>query len=178
MRLDEADKFEIEDAPASYFRVTMGKANLAPPEKAVWRRMIGVKLGNGRDWWQDGDTVGVCIPWNAPDAFSGVSVKDLKRVQDAFEASEKAPKANERAADWAGYIIAEVMGLDVGRGLQKGEQTSAQRIARAKVRSLLSGWIKSKALSVYTIRSSRDGRDLKVIAAGELVTCEELAATR
>lgn len=178
MREDEAEKFGIEDAPASYFRVTMGKANLAPPEKATWRRMIGVRLGNGRDWWQDGDTVGVCLPWTPPDAFAGISVKDLKRVQDAIEANEEAPKANERAADWAGYIIAEVMGLDVGIGLKKAYQTAAQRIARAKVRSLIGGWLKSNALTIETHRSPRDGRDVKVIAVGDPVTAEDLAGAK
>jgi len=178
MREDEADKFGIEDAPASYFRVTMGKANLAPPDKAVWRRMIGIRLGNGRDWWQDGDTVGVCLSWTPPDAFAGVSVKDLKRVQDAIEACEEAPKANERAGDWAGYVIAEIMGLDVGNGLKKADQTATQRIARSKVKNLLSGWIKSEALNVETIRSSRDGRDVKVIAVGISVTAEDLAGAK
>jgi hypothetical protein len=178
MREDEAERFGIEDAPASYFRVTMGKANLAPPEKATWRRMIGVKLGNGRDWWQDGDTVGVCLPWTPPDAFAGVSLNDLKRVQDAIKASEEAPKANERAADWAGYVIAEVMGLDVGNGLRKDDQTAAQRNARAKVRSLLGGWIKTHTLTVETMRSPRDGRDVKVIAVGDPVTAEDLAGAK
>ena len=175
MREEEAEKFGIEDAPASYFRVNMGKANLAPPEKAVWRHMVGVRLGNGRDWWMDGDTVGVCLPWTPPDAFAGVSLKDLKRVQDAIDACEEAPKANERSADWCGYIIADVMGLDAGKGLKKADQTAAQRISRAKVRTLISGWIKSGAIAQDTIRSARDGRDVKVLAVGEPVTAGDLS---
>ena len=178
MREEEAEKFGIEDAPASYFRVNMGKANLAPPEKAVWRHMVGVRLENGRDWWADGDTVGVCLPWTPPDAFEGVSVKDLKRVQDAIDACEEPPKANERNADWCGFVIADVMGLDAGKGLKKADQTAAQRIARAKVRTLLSVWIKSGAIAQDTIRSARDGRDVKVLAVGEPVTAEELAGSK
>jgi len=178
MREEEAERFGIEDAPASYFRVTMGKANLVPPEKAVWRHMVGVRLGNGRDWWLDGDTVGVCLAWVPPDAFEGVSVRDLKRVQDAIAACEEPPKANERSAGWCGYIIADVLGLDAGKELKKAEQTAAQRIARAKVRNLLSGWIKSGAIAQDTIRSARDGRDVKVIAVGEPVTAEELAGSK
>lgn len=178
MRDDEAEKFGIEDAPASYFRVTMGKANLAPPEKAVWRRMIGVRLENGRDWWQQGDTVGVCLPWTPPDAFEGVSIRDLKRVQDAIAACQEAPKANERSADWCGYVIADVMGLDAGKGLKKADQTAAQRIARAKVRTLLSGWVKSGAIAQESVRSARDGRDIKIIVVGEPVTPDEMAGAR
>lgn len=178
MRDEEAEKFGIEDAPSSYFRVNMGKANLAPPEKAVWRHMVGVRLGNGRDWWRDGDTVGVCLPWTPPDAFADVSVRDLKQVQDAIDGCEELPKANERSADWCGFVIADVMGLDAGKGLKKVDQTAAQRIARAKVRTLLSVWIKSGAIAQDTIRSARDGRDVKVLMVGEPVTAAELAGSK
>ncbi len=171
----DAEKFGIEDAATSYFRVNMGKANLAPPEKVVWRRMIGIQLGNGRDLWPDGDTVGVCIPWTPLDGFTDVSAKDLKRVQDAIRASKEAPKANERNADWAGYIIAEVMDLDIGNRLRKADRTAAQRNARGKVRSLLGGWLNSNALTQKTVRSPRDGRDVKIIVAGDPVAAEDLA---
>jgi len=45
MRSEEAERFGIEaqDAPR-HFRVNDGKANLAPLEKATWRRMISVHL--------------------------------------------------------------------------------------------------------------------------------------
>lgn len=178
MRDDEAEKFGIDDPTASYFRVTMGKANLAPAEKATWRRMIGINLGNGCDWWQDGDTVGVCLPWTPPDTFAGVSVKELKCVQDAIAACDEAPKANERSPDWAGHIIARVMGLDAGAGRKKSEQTTAQRMARAKVRSLLSAWLRANALIQESIYVPRDGRNVKVIAVGDSVTAEDLARAR
>ena len=178
MREEEAEKFGIEDAPASYFRVNMGKANLAPPEKAVWRHMVGFRLGNGRDWWREGDIVGVCLPWTPPDAFADVSVRDLKRVQEAIDTCEEPPKANERSADWCGFVIADVMGLDAGKGLKKADQTTAQRIARAKVRTLLADWIKSGAIAPDKIRSARDGRDVKVLTVGEPVTAEELAGSK
>lgn len=178
MRKEEAEKFGIEDAHMFYFRVTMGKANLVPPEKALWRRMVGVSLGNGRDLWRQGDTVGVCLPWTPPDAYEGVSIRDLKRVQDGITACEEAPKANERSTDWCGFVVAHVLGLDAGNGLKKNEQTSAQRIARAKVRSLLSGWIKSGAIVQDTMRSTRDGRNVKIIVVGDPVTLDDMAGAK
>lgn len=42
-----------------------------------------------------------------------------------------------------GFVIAEVLGLDAGSEHKKDERTAAQHIARAKVRSLLSGWLQS-----------------------------------
>lgn len=174
MTNDEAERFGIEDAPAAYFRVTMGKANLAPPDKAVWRKMIGVRLGNGRDWWQDGDTVGVCTAWTPPDAMDGVTARDLQRVQQAIEASDEAPKANERATDWAGYTVADVLAIDIGRDLKKADRTALQNSARAKVRRMLSEWIRSEALRQETTHSPRDGREIKVVQVGERVTSADI----
>jgi len=166
MSKDEADRFGIED-PELYFRVQMGKANLAPPGKADWRRMIGIPLHNGRDFWPEGDVVGVCTAWVPPDAFDGLTIDDLDRVQQAIAACEEAPKANERSSDWAGCLVAETLDLDIGRALKKNERNAAQNRARAKVRALLSGWLSSGALVVEEQHSNRDGRTVKVIAVGD-----------
>jgi len=175
MQQDEADRLGIE-ATGGYFRVHAGKANLALAEKSTWRRMIGVCLGNGSGLWPDGDDVGVCTAWTPPDAFAGMTVSDLKRVQDAIAASADPPKANERAADWAGLVIGDVLGLDLGRDLKKSERTPAQNISRAKVRQLLSAWLKSGALATETLHDPRTGRNVKVIIVGEPVSSGDLGA--
>ena len=46
MSKDEASKTGIDD-PAGYFRAGNGKANLAPPDKAQWFKLVSVSLGNG-----------------------------------------------------------------------------------------------------------------------------------
>lgn len=169
MTREEADRFGIE-GPEGYFRVQMGKANLAPPESATWRRMIGVQLNNGSSYWPDGDAVGVCTAWTPPDAFEGMTTRDLQSVQRAIAACDETPKDSERANDWAGYVIAETLGLDLGRGLKKVEQNPAQRIARAKVRKLLTEWLRSGALVKESRHDSRTGRDVPVIAMGDPIT--------
>jgi len=73
---------------------------------------------------------------------------------------------NERATDWIGCVIADVLGLDIGEG-RKAERTPRQNIARAKVRQLLSGWLQSGALVTETVRNSRQSRDVKVVRVGE-----------
>lgn len=177
MRMEEAERFGIEEQEAArHFRVNMGKANLAPPEKATWRKMVPIHLGNGSGLWPEGDHVGVATVWTPPDAFEGMTARDLLRVQQAIEGSDTPPKHNERATDWVGFTIGDSLGLDLGRDLKKQERTPAQNIARAKVRQLLSGWLKSGALVIDTTHSPRDGREIKLVQVGEAVTASDLSA--
>lgn len=180
MKQEEADRFGIDPTETHlHFRVENGaKANLAPPGKATWRRMIGVSLGNGRDLWPDGDNVGVCTEWTPPDAFEGMTARDLQSVQKAIDAAEEPPKDNERAGDWVGLIVGDVLGLDLGPGLKKQERNPAQNMARAKVRQLLSGWKKSGALVAEEIHSARDGRKVAVVRVGDPVTAADIAGEK
>jgi hypothetical protein len=157
MRPEEGEKFGIED-PSTYFRVNAGKANLAPLAKATWRRMVSVPLNNGRGLWMEGDHVGVCEAWTPPDAFEGMTLGDLAKVQDAISRCAEPPKENERAAGWVGEVIASALSLDIGAG-KKAERTALQNIARAKVRQLLAAWLQSRALAIETIHDTRNGRD-------------------
>ena len=176
MRQEEAERFGIEEAEAAqHFRANMGKANLAPPEKATWRRMESVALGNGAGLWPEGDKVGVCVAWTPPDAFDGMTAHDLMRVQQAIEASEEAHKANERAADWIGYLVADTLGMDVGRDLKKNERSAGQNASRAKLRRILSEWIRNGALELHNEHDARTGREVKLVTVGEPVTPDDLA---
>lgn len=113
------------------FRVDDGKANLAPPaDVATYRRMIGVKIPNG-EW------VGVAVPFAMPDAFDGVTVRDLIDVQKAVSnrcEDGNPPRFSDKAGeDWIGVLVASVLSLDIEED-------------RAKVRKLVASWIKSGAL--------------------------------
>ena len=79
MSEDEAARAGVERR-RSFFRVDAGKANLAPPaDQADWHRLVSVDLGNG-------DNVVVVTQWTWPNAFDGVSVHDLRKVQSAVAA--------------------------------------------------------------------------------------------
>lgn len=116
--------------PNPYFSVTRDKANLAPPGKRVWRRMVSVDLGNG-------DNVGVAEAWEWPDDFDGISAKDLLAVQNAINAAwnaGKPPRASNQVKDgWAGLIVAEVLALDAVKD-------------RGRITRLLKTWVASGAL--------------------------------
>jgi hypothetical protein len=146
-----------------FFRVETGKANLAPPaDRATWRRLVSVPLGNGAGLWPDGDHVAVATAWNWPDAFAGVTSADLGRVQSAIRAGTW--KASEKADDWAGNAVAEVLGLDIGPYATKG-RSFAHHAARARVRSLIGTWIANRALIEVRRRDPATRRETPFIEA-------------
>ena len=172
MSEDDAARLGLE-SPHGYFQIVTGKANLAPkPEKAVWRKMESVTLGNGSGLYPEGDFVGVVTEWTPPDAFDDVTLHDLKAVQDRIAGGEY--RSSDQSAEWAGVEVADVMGLDIGDGLKNAQRTGAQKAARGKVKQLLNQWIKAGALKV---EKRRDGNreERPFIIVGALVTAEELA---
>lgn len=162
MTAEEAAKAGL-DTHHGTFRVENGKANLAPRgTDAVWRRMVSVSLGNGSGLYPEGDHVGVATAWEWPDAFDGVELSDLAAVQAAIAAGEW--KASDQATDWAGYAVADALGLDPGA---RSNATRDQKAARAKIKGLLKSWIKSGALVEITRYSTTKGRDIPMIECGE-----------
>lgn len=101
----------------SYFTVDMGKANLAKRDgRAVWRKLVSVPLDNGSDL-RPGDMVGVVDKYEPPKAL----VADIWPANAAELAQRIAEEDNNlrhwtgngpAPADWFGFAIARVMGLD------------------------------------------------------------------
>ena len=91
-------------------------------------------LGNDSDG-MPGDSVGVVTRWAWPDAFDGVSVSDLRKVQAAIAAGRW--RENAQAKDWAGYAVASVLRLD-----------PTNRAHKAKTAALLKTWIKTGMLVI------------------------------
>ena len=77
-----------------------------------------------------------------PDAFAGVTVSDLARVQ--ARVAEGRWRANSQATGWIGYPIADVLKLD-----------ASNKAHRAKIKAMLKQWIANGALVVV------DGQDAK-----------------
>lgn len=154
MTAEEARRAGIE-THRGFFRVEMGKANLAPlPDQATWRRLVSVDLFNGTDDYPGGDRVGVVVPWEWPDAFDGVRVQDLEAVKARLASGVW--KASEQADEWAGHAVAAVLGIDAGPA-KKGQRTPAQNAARAKVRELLKTWKRTGEV-VEVIRTDPQNR--------------------
>ena len=96
--------------------------------------MASVDLGQG-------DSVGVAEAWEWPEDFDGVTVADLLKVQQAIE--RKQPRYSDQAGDdWAGVIVAEVLGMDVTAD-------------KKRIKRMIETWIKSGALVKFTVEDSK-----------------------
>lgn len=134
------------------FRVDDGKANLAPPAvNAVFRRMEGVKIDNG-DW------VGVAIPFALPDEWAGMdddTVNEMLRMMDLGIAD---PDGNEeyyslRPQDkerWVGNIILTYAFDNPEHG---------KNIGQAK--KILQSWQNNGLLEEFEYRSAKQRKDRK-----------------
>ncbi|MBM0205660.1 AAA family ATPase [Micromonospora sp. STR1s_5] len=155
MSADEAAKADVplEDR-RRYFRVGNGKANMAPPmDRAVWRKLVSVDLGNGTNDYPS-DSVGVVTHWEMPGLFDDLTVADLRKVQVRIAKGSWAE--NRQADNWAGYAVAEA--LDIPADTEAEKQ---------RIRALLKVWISNKALKVERQHDSRAGRDKPMIVVGD-----------
>lgn len=161
MSREDAAKLGIDPIEArSVFRVDDGKANLAPPAAAaVYRKMEGVKIDNG-EW------IGVCIPYDLPDAFDGISAKDARSAQrilaDAHTDGEPLRESSQ-SLKWAGLPIAEMLNIDI-----------TDKKGKAKIASVIKTWISTNVLAVERITDKRTGREVSVIVVGEWISADEV----
>lgn len=127
------------------------ESNLAPPssERNQWFEKLGQKIGNG-------ESVAVVRPWTWPEAFSGVTVNDACKVRSAIAAREIPPRKDVQAKDWAGHIVAYVLGLDLGKKADK-----------ARVSAMLKKWIETDVLRVESLTlDSKKGKAVDCIFVG------------
>jgi RecA-family ATPase len=161
MSADDAAKLGIDENEArSIMRVDDGKANLAPPAAAaVYRKMEGVKIDNG-EW------IGVCVPYTLPDAFDGISGKDAKAAQrivaDAH-ANDEPLRESQQSKKWVGVPIADMLGIDI-----------TEKKGKAKVSSIIKTWIKTNVLAVERITDPRQAREVAVVVVGEWISHDEV----
>lgn len=143
----------VKSDPATIFGIDRDKANLAPAGARKWVRMATVDLGNG-------DQVGVAEPWHFPDAFDGVSVKDLLSVQNEVQRRwdvGRPPRFSDQSGvEWVGHIVAEFLELDAEDD-------------KRRIRKIVADWIKSGALrKTEFVDARREKRP--VVEVGEWAT--------
>ena len=161
MSPDEASRVGIDEAEArSIFRVDDGKANLAPPaDKALYRKMIGVKIGNG-EW------IGVCVSFQLPDIFDGVTGKDARKAQkivaDAHSGGEPLRESSQ-SSQWVGVPIADMLGIDI-----------TDKNGKAKVGLIVKTWLRTNVLATERVFDAKKGREVPVVVVGEWINSEEV----
>jgi RecA-family ATPase len=161
MSADDAAKLGIDENEArSIMRVDDGKANLAPPAAAaVYRKMEGVKIDNG-EW------IGVCVPYTLPDAFDGISAKDAKaaqRIVSDAHTNDEPLRESQQSKKWVGVPIADMLGIDI-----------TEKKGKAKVSSIIKTWIKTNVLAVERITDPRQAREVAVVVVGEWISHDEV----
>jgi hypothetical protein len=162
MQPDEAARIGIDEAEArSIFRVDDGKANLAPPaDAAVYRKMIGVKIANG-EW------IGVCVGYQLPDVFDGISGKDAKAAQKIVadaHSSGNPLRESSQSTSWVGIPIADMLGIDI-----------SEKKGKAKLALILKTWLKTNVLTVEKMFDQKKGRDVPIIVVGEWINSDEVS---
>lgn len=87
---DDAVKLGVDpDQAKGIFRVDDGKQNLAPPaDKSTYRQMVGVKIDNG-EW------IGVCVPFELPDEWKGMTDKVVNEMLRLIELGPKTDDGSE-----------------------------------------------------------------------------------
>ncbi|MGA0615567.1 AAA family ATPase [Paracoccus sp. KR1-242] len=132
---------------ATYFSVTQDKTNMSTGSGASWYRTVGVAIGNG-DW------VATVEPFEVPDTFDGITVKDTLLVQRAIDELPE-PRASEQSGDWVGNAVANVLGLPLPE-------------SKARVKALISEWLAKDVLRTENRKTK--GQDRPYIIVGEWIT--------
>lgn len=149
MTEEEAAKAGVPDHRA-FFRIADVESNLAPPssDRNRWFQKISVDTPNGQ-------SAGVVSVWEWPDAFAGITAADARRVRAAVDASNPPPRMNPQASQWIGYLVADVLEIDV-----------TDKANKERVKGMIRGWIAEDVLREAVERSPRDGRDVPICICG------------
>lgn len=168
MSAEEARRFGVaEDERHNFVRVENGKSNMAPAEKARWRQLVSVPLNNGTAEYPAGDTVAVMEDWTPPGPVVGTP-SDLHLVQNAIANASEKPRADNRATQWVGRLIADTLGMDIGWGRKAADRTPEQARNFRATSDMLSGWLADGGLRIVVERDPKSNRTVECIAVGEL----------
>jgi hypothetical protein len=162
MTPDEAGQFGIEgEDRRRFFRAYDDKNNRTPPaDKSDWYQLASVDLGNGPIGGH-GDSLPVVLPWSPPDAFSGVTLDHLVRVQ--AKVREVDYRKDPQSPNWVGEAVASVLDLDVSD--RKGKDA-------ARVKKLLRKWVENGVLVEETGKDEKR-RERMFVRIGRAATEED-----
>lgn len=133
-----------------YLRISDVESNLAPPSAEVnqWFQKISVSIPNGHQ-------VGAIAKWKWPDEFEGITARQAAECQATLMSRETPARANVRAADWVGNIIAPILRIDPD-----------DKAGRARIAAIIRRWMKEDVLAPDLVHDTRQGREVPVIVVG------------
>ena len=149
MTEDEGAKAGVENH-RHFFRIGDMESNLAPPGSPItqWFYKASVEIPNGQ-------SVGVATKWVWPDAFTGITADDARRVRAAVDARRAPPRYNPQANAWVGYLIAEALNLDPD-----------DKATKSRLKTMIDRWIEEDVLRSADEHDRAKGRDVKIVICG------------
>ena len=82
------------------------------------------------------------------------------------EVGERDWRVDPRAANWAGYALAERLKLDIGAHTAGSQRSRNQESARQRVSAILKAWTASNALRAVKRRDEEARKDFEYFAPG------------
>lgn len=130
-----------------YFNARIDKQNFsASGSEGQWFEIRGVALGNG-------DDVGVVSEWHPPSSKIDLTPEQVEAIQKRCDAEQ--PAFDSQAYDWAGKIIAEVIGLNAsGHGDKR------------KAKTMLKQMLESGSLKKERARKKGKSEDRPIVRSG------------
>lgn len=124
MSVETAKEFRIEACDRKkFFAVYDDKNNKAPPAaKSEWYQFISIGLGNGDETGPE-DSIGAVQRWTPPDAFGGVSARQLYQVQKLINDNPDDARKHSGSPRWVGKLIARVLDKNLDDETDKKEVT-------------------------------------------------------
>jgi hypothetical protein len=133
MTTDQAGKLGIgEDARRLHIQIANGKANMGPLGKAVWFKLQVENLPNG-------DEVVCSTSWKPPNPFQDVTAEDMQRCRNVVQGG--AYRQSVQSSEWVGYVVADVLGIDVAHGADNDPKDVA------RLKEIIRVWFKNKVLA-------------------------------
>lgn len=161
---DQAAKAGIQpDDRFGYFNITCGKSNLtALSHRLDWRKLEGVALGNGKGLAKPQDHAPVVTEWKWPSREEiAAEVPTDVRERVLVKLANQNYRASEQSSEWAGYVLAEALGIDVEIG-------KAMTGEKRKVKAILESWIESGVLATVDEPNPKHvGRSIRFVRPAE-----------
>jgi hypothetical protein len=125
MTPEEATRLGIsEEDRRLYVRTTNGKANMDRIGEVSWFKLEPVILANG-------DKIACASPWKPPNPFQGVTTADMHKCRALTQTG--AFRLDVRANNWIGYLVADILKINVAHGADNDPKDVARIANPARV---------------------------------------------
>ncbi len=155
--LDPNDRF-------SYFWIHHGKANLTKLDNSQhWRKIESVPLGNGTGISKPQDHAGVVTEWHWPSKDEvAAQIPDDVLSEVLVRLANQNCRESAQSGDWAGYVVAQAMGVHVETGRTMTPE-------KRRIKAAMDAWIESGVLALVDEDDPRHvGRKIKFVRPGEM----------